>query len=88
MVTNDANWIVTQLQDGGMLEKAPHRIEVLNTISTLVKQGKYTHDRLVSSVTLGFWTYLFTKVPFRIGGAKYIANISSQNSWTWSKGYL
>ena len=65
---NDANWIVTQLQDGGMLEKAPHRIEVLNTISTLVKQGKYTHDRLVSSVTLGFWTYLFTKVPFRIGG--------------------
>lgn len=71
MVTNDANWIVTQLQDGGMLEKAPHRIEVLNTISTLVKQGKYTHDRLVSSVALGFWTYLFTKVPFRIGGKIY-----------------
>lgn len=68
IVFKDSNWINTQLQKGGMLEKSPHRTEVLNTISTLMKQGKYTHDRLVSSVTFGFWTYLFTKVPYRLGG--------------------
>ena len=67
-VFNDKDWICTQLQKGGMLELAPHRAEVEKTVASLVKQGKYTHDRLVSSVTFGFWTYLFTKKPFKIGG--------------------
>ena len=67
-VFNDKDWICTQLQKGGMLELAPHRAEVEKTVASLVKQGKYTHDRVVSSVTFGFWTYLFTKKPFKIGG--------------------
>ena len=46
----------------------PHKQEIQRTISTLVGQGKYTHDRLVSSVTFGFWTYMFTKIPFKAGG--------------------
>lgn len=65
---HDNDWISTQLQDGGMLANYPRKAEIQKTISTLVKQGKYTHDRLVSSVTFGFWTYLFTKVPFKRGG--------------------
>lgn len=65
---NDKDWICSQIQSNGMLEYSPHKQEVQKTISTLVRQGKYTHDRLVSSVTFGFWTYMFTKLPFKIGG--------------------
>lgn len=65
---NDKDWICSQIQPNGMLEYSPHKQEVQKTISTLVRQGKYTHDRLVSSVTFGFWTYMFTKLPFKIGG--------------------
>ena len=65
---NDNDWISSQLKDGGMLANYPRKTEIQKTILALVRQGKYTHDRLVSSVTFGFWTYLFTKIPFRIGG--------------------
>ena len=65
---NDNDWISSQLKDGGMLANYPRKAEIQKTILALVRQGKYTHDRLVSSVTFGFWTYLFTKIPFRIGG--------------------
>ena len=41
---------------------------MLKTIADLDASGKYTNDRVVSSVTFGFWTYLFNRVPFRLGG--------------------
>ncbi|MBR0239821.1 MAG: Abi family protein [Bacteroidales bacterium] len=64
----DPDWIRNQLKQGGMLEFHPQRMAVLKTISDLDKNGRYTNDRLVSSVTFGFWTYLFTKKPFHLGG--------------------
>lgn len=33
----------------------------------MVSDNKYTPDKVVSSVSFGFWTYMFTKVPFRLG---------------------
>lgn len=70
---NDKDWICSQLQPGGMLDSAPQKAEIEKTIASLVKQGKYTHDRLVSSVTFGFWTYMFTKKPFKVGGQNLLA---------------
>ena len=70
---NDSDWICSQLQPGGMLDSSPHKVEIEKTISSLVKQGKYTHDRLVSSVTFGFWTYMFTKRPYKVGGQNLLA---------------
>lgn len=64
----DSDWIRNQLKPGGMLEFHPQRMAVLKTISDLDKNGRYTNDRVVSSVTFGFWTYLFTKKPFHLGG--------------------
>ena len=52
-----------------MLESHSQRQAVLKTIADLDKKGRYTNDRVVSSVTFGFWTYLFTKVPFRSGSS-------------------
>lgn len=64
----DPDWIRNQLKTGGMLESHPQQAAVLKTIDDLDRKGRYTNDRVVSSVTLGFWTYLFTKVPFGRGG--------------------
>ena len=65
---SDQDWIRHQLAPGGMLEHHPQRQSVLKTIADLDAAGKYTNNRVVSSVTFGFWTYLFNRVPFRLGG--------------------
>lgn len=64
----DGDWIRNQLAPGGMLETHPQRNAVLKIITDLDNKEKYTNNRIVSSVTLGFWTYLFTKEPYRNGG--------------------
>lgn len=64
----DPDWIRNQLKRGGMLEFHPQKDAVEKNIAELVQDGKYTNDRVVSSVTFGFWTYLFNKKPFRLGG--------------------
>lgn len=65
---SDPDWVRNQLKAGGMLESHPQRAAVLKTIADLDKKGRYTNDRVVSSVTFGFWTYLFTKEPYKNGG--------------------
>ena len=64
----DPDWVRNQLKAGGMLESHPQRVAVSQTIADLDKKGCYTNDRVVSSVSLGFWTYLFTKEPYKNGG--------------------
>ena len=65
---SDPNWIRDQFGEGGLLEKHPQRSIVEKMIIDLVMTGRYSNDRVVSSVSLGFWTYLFTKLPFKLGG--------------------
>lgn len=67
-VFNDVEWVEHQMQSGGMIENAPQKNEVLRIIATLKQNGRYTNDRVVSSVSFGFWTHLFTRQPFRLGG--------------------
>lgn len=67
-IFNDTNWVENQIQPGGMIENAPQKDEVLRIIATLRRSGRYTNDRIVSSVSFGFWTHLFTRQPFRLGG--------------------
>ena len=65
---SDSDWIRTQLSDGGMLSLIPQKDEVNSTIRKLVATEKYTPDRMVASLSFGFWTHLFTKHPFSKGG--------------------
>ena len=67
-VLSAPDWIKNQLGKGGMLENIPQRSEVLRIIQELTSQGRYTNDRVVSSVSFGFWTHLFTRQPYRLGG--------------------
>ena len=65
---NDADWIRHQLKPGGMLEKHPQRNVIATVIAGLEKTGRYTSDRVVSSMTFGFCTHLFSRQPFILGG--------------------
>lgn len=65
---SDPDWIRHQLVPGGMLENHPQRQSILKIISDLDATGKYTNDRVVSSVSFGFWTHLFSRRPFALGG--------------------
>lgn len=67
-IFKDAEWVKNQMQPGGMIENAPHKNDVLRIIATLKQNGRYSNDRVVSSVSFGFWTHLFTRQPFRLGG--------------------
>lgn len=67
-VFNDVEWVENQMQPRGMTENAPQKNEVLRIIATLRQSRRYTNGRVVSSVSFGFWTHLFTRPPFRPGG--------------------
>jgi hypothetical protein len=67
-IFSDPDWIRTQLLEGGMLSLAPKKAEVTSIIRNLADSGKYTSDRVVSSLSFGFWPHLFTKHPFSKGG--------------------
>ena len=64
----DEDWIRNQLVTGGMLENHPQREAVDKIIADLDRTGRYSNDRVVSSVSFGFWTHLFSRKPFAHGG--------------------
>lgn len=68
----DDNWIMAWISEG-MSDGCPQLADVERHIERLSGNKKYTHDRLVSSVSFGFWTYLFNKRPFRTGGQSLLA---------------
>ena len=65
---NDADWIVHQLQPGGILEFTPHKADALKHYRQLNSKGIYTPDKMLSAQSFGFWTYMFNKLPFNAGG--------------------
>ena len=70
---NDADWIVHQLQPGGMLEFSPHKSDAFRHYGRLIAKGIYTPDKMVSAQSFGFWTYLFNQIPFNAGGRTLLA---------------
>lgn len=63
---SDSDWIVNQAKKGKLLA---HQIdEIKQTEADYKKRGIYNNDKMVSALTFGFWTYLFTKKNYRQGG--------------------
>ena len=63
---NDDNWIINQARPNGLLEQEAS--EILRIQRTYTNMGVYNNDKMVASFTFGFWTYLFTRRNYRIGG--------------------
>lgn len=68
MSLSDTDWIIHQTAPDLMLDSCPYKSEIQDNARILTANGRYSNDRIVSAVTFGFWTYLFTRTPFRLGG--------------------
>ena len=63
---HDTNWIINQAHAGGLLEQ--DAADIQKTQNSYTAMGVYNNDKMVASFTFGFWTYLFTKRNYRVGG--------------------
>lgn len=63
---NDENWIINQSIPGGLFEQEAS--EIRRTQHAYMNMGVYNNDKMVASFTFGFWTYLFTRRNYRVGG--------------------
>lgn len=64
-------WLEDAVQPGGYLEVAAGCEDSYHAIQeNISKLGPgYTHDALISKLTLGFWTYQFSKKQFAAAGS-------------------
>jgi len=61
----DNDWLVTQSQNGFLVN---YQDTILKEKSKLNNNNKYTHDKLVASLTLGVWTFLFSRNCYKNSG--------------------
>ena len=65
---SDPDWIINQAETGKLLE---FNIDEINhTEAGYRKRGIYNNDKMVLSLTMGFWTMLFSKKRSK-GAAKH-----------------
>lgn len=62
---SDNNWLLTQAQNG-FLESYQERI--LKERDKLVRDKNYSHDRLIASLSLGAWTFMFSQKCYKNSG--------------------
>lgn len=61
----DINWIETQATSGFLLSS---QSEIFKERDKLVNHGRYTHDKLVASLSFGTWTFMFSKNCYKNSG--------------------
>jgi len=61
---NDNNWLVTQAQTGFLVNYQDIILKELNKLSN----RNYSHDKLVASLSLGAWTFLFSRNCYKNSG--------------------
>ena len=63
---SDSDWIVNQADSGKLLEY--NKDEIRQTEAGYRRRGIYNNDKMVASLTMGFWTKLFSKKRYKRGG--------------------
>jgi len=61
----DNNWLITQTQNGFLVN---YQDVILKERDKLLEKQKYTHDKLVASLSLGTWTFLFSRNSYKKSG--------------------
>jgi hypothetical protein len=70
---NSSNWLLQESKSTGIFSNSvfsASNFETKKQINRAIQylDKHYSHDRLVSSLSFGFWVYLFNAVPHRIAG--------------------
>ncbi|WP_133053869.1 CAAX protease [Niastella yeongjuensis] len=65
------NWLADAVQPGGYLDIAPGCEDAYHNIQEGIHRLSlnFTHDRLISKLTFGFWTYHFAAKEFAAAGS-------------------
>ena len=61
----DNDWLATQSQNGFLFH---YQDIIVKEINKLIHNHKYTHDKLVASLSLGVWTFLFSRNCYKSSG--------------------
>jgi hypothetical protein len=64
------DWLVQQSIHGGAFHGLRSASIIESHYQKLLARNQYTHDRLISELSFGFWTTLFDRPQFRAGGQK------------------
>ena len=72
---SDDNWIDTQATSGFLLSS---QSEIFKERDKLVNAGKYTHDKLVASLSFGTWTFMFSRKCYKKSGKSLLSIFSNK----------
>ena len=61
----DTNWLISQAQNGFLVN---YHDTVVKERDRLIYNRKYTHDRLIASLSLGVWTSMFSRNCYKKSG--------------------
>lgn len=67
-------WIVSQAASGLLLE---HEVGI-RKLEAVYKKNVHSYDKMVASFHFSFWTYLFTKRNYRVGGKTLLEIFSAK----------
>jgi len=62
---NDSDWLITQAQSGFLVN---YRDAIFKERDKLANNRKYTHDKLVASLSLGVWTFMLSRNCYKSSG--------------------
>lgn len=62
---SDTNWMETQAANGFLFD---FRNDIIKERDKLADRGKYTHDKLVASLSFGTWTFMFSRNCYKNSG--------------------
>jgi hypothetical protein len=65
MRLTDKEWLITQTQNGFLVNC---RDAIFKERDKLVNNHNYTHDKLVASLSLGVWTFMFSRNCYKNSG--------------------
>ena len=63
---SDSDWILKQAKVGGIFAYEQDDIRII--AKDYKKRGIYNNDKMVSALTFGYWTKLFSKKRYKLGG--------------------
>ena len=61
----DNDWLITQSLNGFLIN---YQDIIMKEKNKLINNHKYTHDKLVASLSLGVWTFMFSRNCYRCAG--------------------
>jgi len=61
----DTDWLISQAQNGFLVN---YQDAILKERDKLINNNQYTHDKLVASLSLGIWIFMFSRNCYRNSG--------------------